>query len=102
MPLPKSAGLIVLFAKKFDFAKDIVEETFFSLMCDNNIEFEKARLWYYRVFSYRWTYLPEHNMVAIFGVPDFLHDCFDGTVCFQDSCDRDYKLSEYDGIPLNV
>lgn len=86
--------------KKIDITKDITEETFFSLMCDDNVEFERARLWFYRVFAYRWTFLPEHNMVAVFGVPDFLRECFDGTVCFQNSCDRDYELSEYDGISL--
>ena len=63
-------------------------------------KYEESRKWFHLLFSYRWTYIPEHNMIAVFGVPDVLYPCFDGTVCFQNSCDQDYTLDCYDGIKL--
>lgn len=63
-------------------------------------KYEESRKWFYQLFSYRWTYIPEHNMVAVFGVPQILYSCFDGTVYFQNSCDQDYTIDYYSGISL--
>lgn len=52
------------------------------------------------VFSYRFFYLPEHNLLGIFGAPDAVKDIFDLTVYFQNSCDQDYEFDEWKGIPI--
>lgn len=63
--------------------------------------YNKSRLWFFRdVFSYRWCYIQEHRIIAVFGVPDALRQCFDGTVFFQDFTDQNYDLTQYSGIRL--
>lgn len=52
------------------------------------------------VFSYRYFYLAEHKLLALFGVPNCLQGLFDLTVCFQNSCDQDYDFDEWKGIPI--
>lgn len=52
------------------------------------------------VFSYRFFYIPEHNLLGVFGVPDAVKDIFDLTCYFQNSCDQDYDFKEWKGIPL--
>lgn len=52
------------------------------------------------VFSYRYFYLPEHKLLAVFGVPNCLTKLFDLTECFQNSCDQDYPFGDWEGIPI--
>ena len=52
------------------------------------------------VFSYRFFYIPEHNLLGVFGVPDDVKDIFDLTCYFQNSCDQDYDFEEWKGIPI--
>lgn len=52
------------------------------------------------IFSYRFFYIPEHNLLGVFGVPDAVTDIFDLTCYFQNSCDQDYDFKEWKGIPL--
>lgn len=52
------------------------------------------------VFSYRFFYIPEHNLLGVFGVPDAVKDIFDLTCYFQNSCDQDYDFEDWKGIPI--
>lgn len=52
------------------------------------------------IFSYRFFYIPEHNLLGVFSIPDAVTDIFDCTVHFQNSCDQDYDFEEWKGIPL--
>jgi hypothetical protein len=52
------------------------------------------------IFSYRFFYIPAHNLLGVFGTPDAVHDIFDTTVYFQNSCDQDYDFDEWKGIPV--
>lgn len=52
------------------------------------------------VFSYRFFYIPEHNLLGVFGVPDGVDEIFDLTCYFQNSCDQDYPFTDWNGIPV--
>lgn len=52
------------------------------------------------IFSYRFFYISEHNLLGVFSIPDAVTDIFDCTVHFQNSCDQDYEFEEWKGIPL--
>lgn len=52
------------------------------------------------VFSYRFFYIPEHNLLGVFSIPDAVTDIFDCTVHFQNSCDQDYDFEDWKGIPI--
>lgn len=52
------------------------------------------------IFSYRFFYIPEHNLLGVFGVPDDVKDIFDLTCYFQNSCDQDYPFTDWNGIPV--
>lgn len=52
------------------------------------------------IFSYRFFYIPEHNLLGVFGVPDDVKDIFDLTCYFQNSCDQDYDFEDWKGIPI--
>ena len=52
------------------------------------------------VFSYRFFYIPEHNLLGVFGVPDAVNDIFDLTCYFQNSCDQDYDFEDWKGITI--
>ena len=51
------------------------------------------------IFSYRFFYIPEHNLLGVFGVPE-VEDIFDLTCYFQNSCDQDYDFEAWKGIPI--
>lgn len=55
--------------------------------------------WAYRVFQFRYFYIPEHNLLGIFGVPDSVKEMFDNTSYFQNSTDQDYDFDDWKGIP---
>lgn len=65
-----------------------------------NIIMEIDKAWVYRVFTYKFFYLPEHNLLGIFNVPDKVTDIFDCTCYFQNSCDQDYDYEYWQGIPV--
>ena len=52
------------------------------------------------VFSMRFAYLADKNLLAIFGVPTALRECFDSTIYFQNSCDQDYEFEEWKDVPV--
>jgi hypothetical protein len=52
------------------------------------------------VFSYRFFYIPEHNLLGVFGVPTKVDEIFDLTCYFQNSCDQDYPFTDWNGIPI--
>lgn len=52
------------------------------------------------VFSYRFFYIPEHNLLGVFGVPDAVNKIFDLTCYFQNSCDQDYDFEDWKGVPI--
>lgn len=58
------------------------------------------RHWAFRVFTYRYLYVPEHNLLGIFGIDDSVKSIFDCTIYFQDSCDQDYEFDEWKGVPI--
>lgn len=50
------------------------------------------------IFSYRFFYIPEHNLLGVFGTP--VKDIFDLTCYFQNSCDQDYDFDDWKGVPI--
>ena len=52
------------------------------------------------LFSYRFFYIPENNLLGVFGVPNSVKDIFDLTCYFQNSCDQDYDFEEWKGVPI--
>lgn len=51
------------------------------------------------VFSYRFFYIPEHNLLGVFSIPNAVKDIFDLTAEFQNSCDQDYEFEYWKGVP---
>ena len=51
------------------------------------------------IFTYRYFYLPEVNLLGVFGLPNVAHKLFDATCYFQNSCDQDYDYDEWKGVP---
>ena len=63
--------------------------------------FQSTEMWARSsVFAYRYFYMTEHKLLAVFGVPKCLQGLFDLTECFQNSCDQDYPFEEWKGVPI--
>lgn len=56
--------------------------------------------WALNVFSYRYIYLPDVELLCVYGVPTIVQDLFDDTIYFQNSTDQDYDFSTWDKIDL--
>ncbi len=56
--------------------------------------------WGRKVYTYRWFYLKEHNLLGVFGTGNELEDIFDTTLSFQNSCDQDYDFDYWDKVKL--
>lgn len=52
------------------------------------------------VFTMRFFYLAEHNLLGVFGVPTCIEEIFDSTIYFQNSTDQDYDFDEWNGVPI--
>lgn len=56
-----------------------------------------------RVFTYRYFYNKELNLLGIYGLPNSLREIFDDTLGFQNSCDQDYEFEYWDKVePFKV
>ena len=58
------------------------------------------RAWAKGVFTMRFFYLAEHNLLGVFGVPDAACDIFDDSIYFQNSCDQDYEFETWEKVPV--
>jgi hypothetical protein len=56
--------------------------------------------WAKGVFTMRFFYLAEHELLGVFGVPTVVQDIFDKTIYFQNSCDQDYDFDEWAAVPV--
>lgn len=61
-------------------------------------EMKQAYSWARDVFSFRYFYDVENQLLGVYGVPTAVEKLFDGSVYFQNSCDQNYEKSEYGGI----
>jgi hypothetical protein len=52
------------------------------------------------IFSYRFFYIPEHNLLGVFSIPTVVKDIFDLTCYFQNSCDQDYDFEDWKGVSI--
>lgn len=59
---------------------------------------EEAKAWAHSLFKWKIFYNQELGLLGMMGLPNALHDLFDGTVYFQDSCDQDYDEKAWEGI----
>lgn len=59
-----------------------------------------AQAWVKAVFSYRFFYLSDHDLLGVYGVPKCMRWLFDDTVYFQNSTDQDYNFNTWHKIPL--
>jgi hypothetical protein len=59
---------------------------------------EEAKAWAHNLFKWKFFYNQELCLLGMMGLPNALHDLFDGTVYFQDSCDQDYDEKAWEGI----
>lgn len=73
-------------------------------MMKNDSEYAKEQLdraWMRNsVFSYRFFYIPEHNLLGVFSLPSEVEFIFDSTCYFQNSCDQDYAFEDWKGVPI--
>lgn len=51
------------------------------------------------VFTHRWFYDPEFQLLGVYSIDDSLHFLFDKEVYFQNSTDQDYPRKDWEGIP---
>lgn len=56
--------------------------------------------WARGVFTMRFFYLAEHNLLGVFGAPTEAQGVFDDSIYFQNSCDQDYDFGEWKNIPV--
>ena len=52
------------------------------------------------LFKYRYFYIPQHELLGVFSLPNGFDDMFDNVSHFQNSCDQDYDFEEWNGIPI--
>ena len=50
------------------------------------------------VFTYRYFYLKEHQLLGVYSLNEEQQELFDCTVYFQNSCDQDYEFTEWQGV----
>lgn len=55
--------------------------------------------WAKSVFTVRFFYLAEHDLLGVFGVPSAAQGVFDDSIFFQNSCDQDYEFDEWAKVP---
>lgn len=84
-------------------------EAIYSPMCRQynmpyiKLNYEQKKIcehWTKIVFTYRWFYLPDYNILGVYGVPNCMHKNFDNNTLFQNSCDQDYEFETWNGITL--
>ena len=59
---------------------------------------EENENWGLRLFSFRWYWDDEHNVLMMYSIPKQLKHLFDNSVYFQNSCDQDYDFEDWSGI----
>ena len=52
------------------------------------------------LFKYRYFYIPHHELLGVFNLPNGFDDMFDNVSYFQNSTDQDYEFDEWKGIPI--
>ena len=67
---------------------------------ENYSDIECNNSWVKQVFTYRYFYLKEYNLLGIYGLPNSVQNLFDDTIYFQNSTDQDYDLTTWDKIKL--
>lgn len=56
--------------------------------------------WIKTLFTFRYYYLKNSNILAVYGVPRSIESYFDKTIDFQNSCDQDYDRDCWEGVKL--
>lgn len=56
--------------------------------------------WAKGIFTHRFFYLAEYNLLGVFGVPNDVQQVFDANIYFQNSCDQDYEFETWSGVPV--
>lgn len=56
--------------------------------------------WAKTVFTYRYFYLKDYNLLGIYGIPKCVKYLFDSTIYFQNSTDFDYDFDTWKGVKL--
>lgn len=67
---------------------------------ENYSDIECNNSWVKQVFTYRYFYLKEYNLLGIYGLPSSVQHLFNDTIYFQNSTDQDYDLTNWDKIKL--
>jgi hypothetical protein len=67
--------------------------------CKYVIKEDADTAWAKGVFTMRFFYLAEHDLIGVFGVTDSVQDIFDDTIYFQNSCDQDYDFETWAKVP---
>ena len=69
-------------------------------MLENYSDIECNNSWVKQVFTYRYFYLEEYNLLGIYGLPNSVQNLFDDTIYFQNSADQDYDLDTWNKISI--
>ena len=67
---------------------------------ENYSEIEHNNSWVRQVFTYRYFYLKEYNLLGIYGLPNSVQNLFEDTIYFQNSTDQDYDLDTWNKVKL--
>lgn len=67
---------------------------------ENYSDIECNNSWVKQVFTYRYFYLKEYNLLGIYGIPSCVRNMFDDTIYFQNSVDQDYSFDTWDKVKL--
>ena len=59
----------------------------------------ETQMWVKQLFSHRYFYLPEKQLLGVYSVNKLQHKLFDDVIYFQNSCDTDYDFGSYVNIP---
>lgn len=67
---------------------------------ENYSDIECNNSWVKQVFTYRYFYLKQYNLLGIYGLPSSVQNLFDDTIFFQNSTDQDYSFDTWDKVEL--
>lgn len=76
------------------------ETDFTAFKRENPVLVTKSEAWFQRLFTYRWFYDPEWQLLGVYGLPDAIgnSELFDAVIDFQNSTDQDYPREAWAGI----
>lgn len=67
---------------------------------ENFAERDLCENWVRNCLTFKYFYLPEDQLLGVYGIPDCVKSLFDDCIYFQNSCDQDYEFSTWRYVDL--